>query len=687
MSDWPDLPGDDPADDSGSGTADPRDETGPTDAPGRAAPAPLAPRHRYHAFDGQDPFAHRVDVRDVLDRIGDDLLQGFTGRESLQRLLDEGFGDVRGLDEMRRRLAQQRRDAEQTTAGKMLADLSRELDAIIDLERDARNDGDDPLAAMELDLLPPDPAGRMSALSGQEFQSSEAGQRFQDLKEQLTKDLLDAQMAQLSAGIASVTPEDLARTREMLADLNDLIAQRERGDEPDLAAFYAKHGDFFPEQPDTLDELLALLAERMAAMSRLLASLPPEQRRQLMELQRQVLDDPDLQLQMMQLEDALRDLVPNLPWDSGDLRGMPADEWDPFADGMGSLSDAVDQAERLGQLEQLEEAVAGHHPGATLDDIDEEALRRQLGDAAVEDLRRLKEVERALEESGAMRTRGGQLELTPRGARLLGEQALTDLLQRVRREPARRSVGADPEPTGGTRPWAFGDHEPIATTRTIHNAVLRTAATGSGGPIRLQPDDIEVEEQEVRPRTATALLLDLSWSMPLQGHLVPAKRMALALHALITGKHRQDSLHLVGFSDYARRLQPADLSATGFERVYGTNMHHAFLLARRLLLDDPRPVKQVIMVTDGEPTAHLVHGRSMFNWPPVPETLEATLREATRLARSNISLDVFLLEDAHGLVAFAERLAGITGGSVTHMQGEALGRRIVTDYDRFRDAW
>ncbi len=175
--------------------------------------------------------------------------------------------------------------------------------------------------------------------------------------------------------------------------------------------------------------------------------------------------------------------------------------------------------------------------------------------------------------------------------------------------------------------------------------------------------------------------------MPLQGHLVPAKRMALALHALITGSHRQDSLHLVGFSDYARRMQPADLSATGFDRVYGTNMHHAFLLARRILVDDPRPIKQVIMVTDGEPTAHLVDGQAWFNWPPIPETLEATLREAKRLARSNISLDVFLLEDSHGLVAFSERLAAITGGSVTQLRGEALGRHIVTDYDLRRQDW
>lgn len=671
--------------DSGTAASEPGDDAAGSTSPGRPAPPPRATHHRYHAFDGQDPFAGRVDARDLLERMGDDLLQGFTGREALQRLLDDGFDDVMGLDELRRRLAARRREAEQSPAGQMLAEVARELDDIIDLERDARANDDDPLAAMELDLLPRDPAGRMQALGDTSFRSAEARRRYDDLRERLTRDLLDAQMAQLSAGIESITPEDLAATREMLADLNELVAQRDRGEEPDLEGFYAKHGRFFPERPDTLDELLALLAERMAAMSRMLASLSPEQRQQLLELQRAVLDDPDLQLEMLQLKDALRELAPNLPWDQP---GM-ADAWDPVGEGMASLSDAVDQAQRLGELEDLEEALAGHHPGATLDDVDEDVVRRELGDVAADDLRRLREVERALEDSGAMRHRGGQLELTPRGARLLGQQALGDLLQRVRREPSRTTVGADPEPTGGTRPWTFGDREPIATTRTVHNAVLRSAGAGRsrGEPLQLLPDDIEIVEQEVRPRTATALLLDLSWSMPLQGHLVPAKRMALALHALITGSHRQDSLHLIGFSDYARRLQPADLSATGFERVYGTNMHHAFLLARRVLLDDPRPVKQVIMVTDGEPTAHLEHGRSMFNWPPVPATLEATLREATRLARSDISLDVFLLEDSHGLVAFAERLAAITGGEVTQLRGEALGRRIVSDYHRMREMW
>jgi uncharacterized protein with von Willebrand factor type A (vWA) domain len=282
----------------------------------------------------------------------------------------------------------------------------------------------------------------------------------------------------------------------------------------------------------------------------------------------------------------------------------------------------VDGMERLAELDELEQSLGGEYAGATLDDVDEDALRRSLGQDAVRDVRRLRQIERSWSRPACCRRRDGELVLTPRGARLLGEKALTALLDRVRRQPAdhRRCRPRAHRPDATV---ALRGHRAARVQRTLSNAVMRQRrASGTGAqveePFRLRPDDLEVVEQEVRPATATALLLDLSFSMPLQGHFVPAKRMALALHALIEGKHRADSLYLVGFSDYARRLQPADLARAGFERVYGTNMQHAFLLARRLLAEDPREVKQVIMVTDGEPTAHLVGDEAIFNWPPVP---------------------------------------------------------------------
>jgi uncharacterized protein with von Willebrand factor type A (vWA) domain len=659
-------------------------------------------RSRYVRWDGsQDPLREVPDVAELLDRLGDDLLMGAGGKQALAGLRRRGLPGRRGLDEIRRTLAARRRSLqdELDTDGP-LTELARELAGIVDVEREALAERDDDEARFDelrLDSLPPDPAGRFRELSSYDFSSPEAAQRFADLADRLRKDLLDAHLRSLTGALEAVTPEDVARIAAMLADLNRLLeARAANGGSPPpdeaerFAAFKAQHGELLPGDPADLDELLAEMARRAQAAQRFLRSLSPQQRAQLQDLARQAFDDLDLEFQLDQLGGNLAAAFPDGPptsWGPGET-GEGDGEGEPDLPQQGGpggpMSRIVDAYERIGELEDLEQQLTGSYEGATLDDVDEESLRRHLGDDAVRDLRELKEIERALERSGAMRVRDGELELTPRGARLLGERALARLLARVRREPATRANGADPEPTGQTRPWTFGDREPLATGATIRNAVMRRAAEGvtPGEQLRLHPDDLEVEEQEVRPRTATALLLDLSFSMPLQGHFVPAKRMALALHALIAGKHRQDSLHLIGFSDYARTMQPADLAAAGFERVYGTNMHHAFLLARRVLADDPRPVKRVVMVTDGEPTAHLVDGVSVFNWPPVAETLEATLREAMRLARAGIELDVFLLEDAPGLLAFAERLAELTGGEVVRMSAEEVGRTVIGGYGR-----
>jgi uncharacterized protein with von Willebrand factor type A (vWA) domain len=307
----------------------------------------------------------------------------------------------------------------------------------------------------------------------------------------------------------------------------------------------------------------------------------------------------------------------------------------------------------------------------------------------------------------------GRLELSPRGARRLGERALVKVFETLRRErPGAHDSwepGGPSEPTGATRPWRFGDTGEIAVDRTVFNAVLRSAsrapdalapahpAAPSGGrrqppaAVRLDAEDFELLEAETRTRTATALLLDLSFSMPLRDHWVPAKRMALALHALIEGKYPQDELYLIGFSDYARRLKPADLTATGpLERVYGTNMQHAFMLAGRLLAEHPRAARQVIMVTDGEPTAHLLDSRSergpevWFSWPPDPETIELTLAEALRLSSSGVTLNIFMLEEERGLVAFMEKLARLTGGRVFQAAGQELDHFVLRDFVRRR---
>ena len=438
-----------------------------------------------------------------------------------------------------------------------------------------------------------------------------------------------------------------------------------------------RYGDLFPERPRTLDELLEQMARRMAAMSRLLASLSDEQRAELQQLVDDVMQDMDLAFELDRLGANLSGAFPDAGWDE------PG--WGMGEDAM-PMSATVDALERMHDYEELDRTLEGSYPGASLEDVDEDALRRTMGEPAVRDLRRLEQIEKMLEDAGLVQRRHGRLELTPRGARKMGERALTRVFERLTRDREGTHEARDPgglaEPTGQTRPWRFGDHGQIDVQRTVFNAVTRGAA--SEGIVRLRPDDFELVEAEERTETATALLLDLSFSMPLRGHLVHAKKMALALHALIEGRYPHDTLYLIGFSDFARRLHPEELAAPGFERTYGTNMQHAFLMAGRLLGQHPRAARQVIMVTDGEPTAHLEGEQAFFAWPPEPETIRLTLAEAVRLSRSGVTLNIFMLEDSEGLARFMERLAERTGGRVFLMDDRNVGEFVLRDYVRHR---
>ena len=656
---------------------------------------------RYEQWDGsQDPFGPDLDVGEILDEISDDILSGYGAQAAMRRLMRRGMpGRLGGLDDLRRRLdAQRRRATRELNLDGPLAEVRERLNEILAQEREWLGDrqGDDArgqdarMRESFLDTLPESPAGALKELMDYQFTNPAAQQAFDQLVEELQKEILDAHFKSLTGGMGQMTPGDVARVREMLAELNRMIAARERGDDYDFPGFMDRYGDMFPEHPKTLDELLEVLAKRMAAMSRLLASLSPEQRRQLEELAQALLSDMDLAFQMDQLAGELRALAPSLPWD------MPVGEG--MGDGPMPLSAAVGAVEALSDMDELEQALGGDYAGASLEDVDEDKLRRALGDNAVSDLRRLRHIEKVLEESGIVTRQKGKLEVSPRGARRLGERALVAVFERLHTEQAgvheTREAGGAAEPTGATRPWHFGDTGEIAVQKSIFNAVLRSTSSGVRHPgirVDIRPDDFELIEAETRTRTATALLLDLSFSMPLRGHWLPAKRMALALHALIEGKYPQDKLYLIGFSDYARRLQPTDLTARApLERIYGTNMQHAFLLARRLLGEEPRASKQVIMVTDGEPTAHLMDAgpehapEAFFSWPPTSETIHKTLAEAMHLAASGVTLNVFMLEDSPGLVAFMDKLGRLTGGRVFRMDSQDIGRFILSDYAKRR---
>ncbi len=634
-------------------------------------------RSRYSKWDdSQDPLGDEVDVDQVLAEMSEDLLSGYGGRWSLRELHRRGMQGRSGLDAMLGRLRRARREwAERSNLSGPLQEIRAELDEILGLERASlgnETSGEAQLKRMQLDALPRHPAGALRELQSYDFSSGEAKGRYAALMDRLRREVLDSYFKSLMGSMGSVTAEDVARIKDMMAELNEMIAAHNRGDEVDFEGFMTRYGDMFPENPRDLDELLEILARRMAAMSRLMASLTSQQRAELQALAESVLGDLDLAWEMDQLNQNLRELMPSLPWD--EVTPNLGDQEMP-------MSEAVDAIERVSEMEELEQTMSGDYAGATLEDIDEEQVRRALDEEAVGDLQWLKKIERALEEAGIVNRTKGRLELTARGARMIGERSLTQVLDRIRREPSHRARGGQSEPTGQTKPWTFGDTDPISVERTVYNAVLRS---GPARVVKLAPEDFEVVETESRPRTATALLLDLSFSMPLRGHWVPAKRMALALHALIVGKYPQDSLYLIGFSDYARRMDATELASAGWEDVHGTNMEHAFMLANRVLAKDPRSIKQVIMVTDGEPTAHLDDGYALFNWPPIPETIEKTLRQAMQLARSNISINVFMLESSPGLEEFMGRLSSLAGGQIFRADSAEVGQSVIGSYLRER---
>ncbi|MCA1691185.1 MAG: VWA domain-containing protein [Acidimicrobiales bacterium] len=470
--------------------------------------------------------------------------------------------------------------------------------------------------------------------------------------------------------------EELARFKDMLAALNHMLGQRARGEEPDFDGFMERFGDFFPGRPQTLDELVEQLAAQMAAGQALLDSMTPEQRAELRARSQELLDDLDLRWQIDQLGRHLEEAFPDLGQDEVQGQGQPLSGAD-----LGDLVGGAQLTERFGQLGDLENLLRSATSPGALAEADLDVARDLLGDAAAADIQRLAEMARRLEEAGLIGQKEGRYELTPRGLRRIGQRALADLFGRLDKDrfgahDADRT-GPGHERTYESKPYEYGDPFHLDIERTIRNAVSRS---GQGVPVRLDPVDFEVGRTEARTRTSTVLLLDLSLSMPMRENFLAAKKMAMALHALISSRFPQDYLGIVGFSEVARALRPEDLPEVSWDFVYGTNMEHALLLARRLLARQTG-TRQVMMVTDGEPTAHLVPGGGVFfHYPPARETVDATLAEVARCTAEGIRINTFVLDATDRLEAFVERLARINRGRVFMTTPATLGSYVLVDF-------
>jgi uncharacterized protein with von Willebrand factor type A (vWA) domain len=666
-------------------SADPYDP-GPDDG------HPKDPRWRAHRRvrygpwqGGPDPLAPPYDVRAAIDQIGSEVLADGNVRDALREMLRRGVDGRGGLDRLADKIRKMRAQARRRgDLGGTLDQVRSALDQALAAERDtlAGQQSDDArLAEMELDTLPDDVAGAVRALANYDWQSEEAKATYEAIQDMLRREVLDAQFAGMKQALESPDPEAMARIKDMLADLNSLLAAHARQEDTtdQFADFMDKHGEFFPEQPETIEELIDALARRQAAAQRMMQSLSPEQREQMAQLMSQALGDADLASEMAQLSDNLRSLRPGLDRDSG--VGMR-----PGGESLG-YSDAVEAVAELADLEALEAQLSQGDPGTTLDDVDVDMLEKRLGHEAVRDLQALRDLERELEEQGYL-TRGDDgLRLTPRAVRRLGQTALKRVFDQLEAkgsgDHSDHRTGAADEATGLTRQWVFGDELPIDAPRTVANA-LRRKGLADGG-VDLDVEDFEVSETERRTSAAVALCVDLSFSMVQDGRWGPMKQTALALNHLIETRFRQDALQVIGFNRHAQKLSPVQLAEAEPEYLQGTNLQHALILAARHLRRHPDAEPVVLIVTDGEPTAHITRdGEAFFRWPTTMETLRATIAQVDELARYGATINTFMLGDDEGLARFVDAIARRSAGRVFTPDIGRLGEYVVSDYIRAR---
>ncbi|GAB3254815.1 vWA domain-containing protein [Nocardioides dilutus] len=645
---------------------------------------------RYGRYAGGDPLAPPVDLREAVEAIGEDVMAGYSPERAMREFLRRGGRDQAGLDDLARRVAERRRELTQRhNLDGTLQEIRELLDKAVleerkQLARDVEmDDGDRALREMQLEGLPPNVAAAVSELSAYDWQSREAREAYEQIKDLLGRELLDQRFAGMKQALENATDEDRAAINAMLEDLNELLEKHQRGEDTqdDFEQFMDKHGDFFPENPQNIDELLDAMAQRAAAAQRMLNSMSAEQRAELMALSQQAFGSPALMDSLSRLDANLQSLRPGEDW--GGSERMDGEDGLGLGDGTGVFQDLAD-------LDDLAEQLSQSYGGARMDDLDLDKLARQLGEQSAVDARTLQQLEKALRDSGTLeRGTDGNLRLTPKAMRQLGKALLRDVADKMSGRQGQRELrraGAAGELSGATRTWEFGDTEPWHVPRTILNGVVRRAGDPSGAQLSIE--DVEVQETEARTQACVALLVDTSFSMAMDGRWVPMKRTALALHTLIRSRFRGDALQLIGFGRYAETMEIEQLTALDSKWDKGTNLHHALLLANRHFRKHPSAQPVLLIVTDGEPTSHLEpDGEVYFAYPPSALTVAYAVRELDNARRLGAQTTFFRLGEDPGLARFIDSMAARVEGRVVAPELDDLGAAVVGSYLGSRTAY
>ena len=650
-------------------------------------------RSRYSAWDGsQQPD---LNADEVMKALADDLIEYGDLRWAMKNLMSRGMqipqgGYMQGLRDMIRQLKEQKKQQlERYNLDSIFEQFDERLNEIVKMERERIQEWKEKAEAAEnfsdtllkdiaernesqLDELPRDLPSKIKTLEQFEFINPDAQKKFLELLAELKKAMTNTFFQDIENMVNNLSEDDIERMKEMLKALNDMLVKQIAGEDPEFDQFMEAYGDMFgPNPPQNLDELLEQMRQQMAAAQSLMNSMTPQQRQALQDMFQGQFGDPELEAEMAKLAKELDFLTPD-----GQRYNFTGEESVDFQEAMRVMQE-------MHEMDDLLEQMQGAERRGDLTGIDQDLLRDVMGDDQAAQLEEIEKLMKMLEDAGYVRSNDNDgWELTPRGSRIIGQKALGEIYARLKRQ----SLGNHAMPEEGhfgervedTKPYEFGDPFHLHMPRTLRNAINRK---GPGVPVQLQTDDFEIYRSEMITSTATAMLVDLSWSMALRGSFQAAKKVALALHNLITSQYPKDSFYIIGFAAYAKELKAHDLPFLQWdEYVLGTNMQHALLLAERLLAKHPGGSKQIIMISDGEPTAHLENGEAIFAYPPTPQTVRATFRAVKRCTTKGIAINTFMLEQSDYLRAFMQEVARINSGRVFYTSPDQLGEYILVDY-------
>ena len=665
---------------------------------------------RYSRWDGSQQIFD-LDEDQLLEELSKDVLEHGDMNRALRDLFRRGLNQgqeqrTMGLRDLMERLRQQRQqNLQRNNLDSVMEQLREQLKEIEQMERqgidrrleeaqqrlqeaspEQQEQMQKPMEMLQnraqknqetLNNLPESVGGQIQQLGQYDFMDPQAQQKFQELLDSLKGQMMNNYVQGMQQALGQMGPEQMEGLKQMLRDLNQMLRDRAEGKEPDFQGFMEKYGGLFGDPPpSSLDELMEQLQQRMAQAQSLMESLSPEQQKDLQETLDSLMDDETM--------DELAEL--------GRLMGrmMPPDELAqryPFTgDEDTTLEQAMDLMRQLQQMDDLEQQIQDVMRRGNIEDLDLGQVQEVLGETARRDLEQLQRIARMLEEAGYLRRKGEKYELTPQGIRRIAQKALREIFSQLKKDRmgghTLYEVGAGGDPSGVTKPYEFGDPFQLDLQQTLKNAVVRQ---GPRVPVKLELEDFQVERTEHLTRAATVLLLDQSRSMGMYGNFASAKRVALALHALVQTQYPRDKLFIIGFSDYAVTLKAEELpEVTWNSWVSGTNMHHAFALSRQLLAKERAGTKQVLMITDGEPTAHLEGTQAFFSYPPSFRTIEETMKEVKRCTEAGIVINTFMLETNRYLLDFVDKMTRLNKGRAFYSTPDQLGKYILVDYVKHR---